>query len=241
MDRAAIDRLHRRYLPLRHEGVPFPVESVFVWYCLLSLQRDLRIGGDLLELGVAQGGTATLLASALEEGERLELVDRVRHPKFDEKLAALPPHRAQRISFHRCDTQDARTEPLLGRDYRFVHIDAGHRLEEVRADIARYGGLTGTEGILCLDDVFEIRWPGVTQALFELLPGMGLAPFLLANRKLYLAPPRAAGHYRRALEGVPPVLADYGALRAFAEPLMGAEVVIWKFQPRHPRLEAFAA
>ena len=42
------------------------------------------------------------------------------------------------------------------------------------------------DGILVLDDFFEIRWPDVTVAVIEFLKdNKNIVPFLLVNRKLY--------------------------------------------------------
>ena len=110
--------LHEAYLPLRHEPVPFPVESAIVWYFLFALQDELGIRGDILELGVQHGGTAFLAASALASDERLTLVDLERTAEFAAIAAKLPDERRQRIEFHTCSTRAPELDPVAARRFQ---------------------------------------------------------------------------------------------------------------------------
>lgn len=228
--------LHACYAGVRNDGVPFPLESVVAWYALFALQARLGIAGDILEMGVEHGGTAFLEAIALGTDETLDLIDLRKSPRFAEKFEVLPPDLAARIRFHECSTRSPELEAVAARQYRFVHIDAGHSRQDVLGDIRRFAGCVGPDGILVLDDVFEIRWPGVTEAIFEAVPTTGLVPFLFVNRKLYLAQPPTGDRYRTDLIAELTDLASIGTLRHWVEPMLGGETLIWKQTFRSARL-----
>ncbi|MEM6693546.1 MAG: class I SAM-dependent methyltransferase [Pseudomonadota bacterium] len=131
MQRAYLKALHGRYWPYRHHDVPFPIESVVAWYTLFALQDDLGVTGDVLEMGVEHGGTAFLAMMALRDSERLELIDIEKSPRFAEKAAALPEDVADRVVFHECSTRSETLSEITARQFRFVHIDAGHSKADV--------------------------------------------------------------------------------------------------------------
>ena len=62
---------------------------------------------------------------------------------------------------------------LLGRTYRFrlVFIDAMHEYAHVKEDIQTWLPLVEPGGILAGHDYYDDQWPGVKQAVQELLPG----------------------------------------------------------------------
>lgn len=101
--------------------------------------------------------------------------------------------------------------------YRFVHIDAGHRFEDVCADFERFSGSVSEDGLLVLDDVFEVRWPGVTEAVFKMVPKSDFVPVFFANRKLYLAHRAYADTYIEALENELDILSGFGQLRSWRD------------------------
>jgi FkbM family methyltransferase len=177
--------IHNTYLSLRNDGVPFPAESVAFWTGLLALQNLAGITGDMLELGLEHGGTAFLSVCALRDGEQQVLIDLKRSERFEEKYVLLPEKKATAIQFYETGTQSPPTNELSNRNYRFIHIDAGHTYEAVKADMIRYAGLLKEGGILCCDDFFTIRWPDVTIAVLETFELHNLVPLFLVNRKIY--------------------------------------------------------
>lgn len=231
MTAKAIARLHGAYLTFRNDKVPFPLESVIAWYALFAAQEQLQIKGDILEMGVEHGGTAFLEAVALAEHEQLELIDIKTSPRFAEMVATLPEALAARVHFHECSTRAPSLDEIAARQYRFVHIDAGHAKQDVVDDVTRFAGSVAANGILCCDDVFEIRWPGVTEAVLEAVPPTGLVPFLFVNRKLYFCAPDMSVPYRTALEGMIPNLEAFGPVRHWTETMLGVDTLIWKQTP----------
>lgn len=223
-----IARLHNDYISFRNDGVPFPLESVIAWYALLALQEQRNIRGNILEMGVEHGGTAFLGVVALREDERIDLIDLKKSPRFTNVAESLPITIASRVHFHECSTRSPELSKIAQQRFRFVHIDAGHSRQDVFHDIGRFAACVAQDGILCLDDVFEIRWPGVTEAMFEAIPFTGLVPFLFVNRKLYLAPAEIADLYRQMLVAALPEIEAFGPVRHWTEKMLGSDTLIWK-------------
>lgn len=223
-----LKELHKGYLPYRNDTVPFPAESVVVWYYAYALQASEGITGDVLEMGVEHGGTAFLAASTIAPGETLVLVDSKKSEKFARMEATLPEARQQQIDFRECRTAAPLLDDIEQRKFRFVHIDAGHAREDVVYDFNRFAKCLADDGLLCFDDVFEVRWPGVTEAVMASVPGSGLEPVLFANRKLYLAHAAAAPRYREIIESNLDALSEFGSPRVWTEPFLGAPTVLMK-------------
>lgn len=179
--------LHNEYLRYRNSNVPFPAESVAFWCYLLAAQNEEKIEGDLLELGVQHGGTAFLSSLACKEGENQILVDIERTDAFAQKFNTLPERVARRVTFVEASTASHATDWIRSREFRFIHIDAGHTYEAVRIDIERFGGLVQSNGIVCFDDFFTNRWPDVTLAVLDTYQQVGLRPLALVNRKAYFS------------------------------------------------------
>jgi hypothetical protein len=226
-----IRRLHSGYIPFRYKNVPFPVESVLVWYFLLAVQKNLNISGNVLELGVQHGGTAFLEAVSLAPDETLTLIDFKISEQFSQMQATLPDRVKTQIIFHETKTTSPELDDVGRQSFRFIHIDAGHSFEDVCADFKRFSGCLADDGLLCMDDVFEIRWPGVTEAVFKMVPDTDLVPVFFANRKLYLARRAFAQTYIEAFEKELDVLAAFGQLRSWREPMLGGTPLLVKLQP----------
>src|SRR5688572_14121388 len=75
--------------------------SMHVFARLLELQKLGGIAGDMMEMGVFRAGTAALLATGLEEKERLFLIDptqdAVRNRQTIESFAGV---RSEQLTFH---------------------------------------------------------------------------------------------------------------------------------------------
>lgn len=236
---STIKYLNDRYAPIRDEAVPFPVESVFVWYFLLAIQKEAGITGDILEMGVEHGGTALLEAVSLADDENLVLIDFRRSERFAVAKAKLDQSIQDRITFLECSTRSPELSEVESRKFRFVHIDAGHSKEDVVLDFERFAECVSEDGLLCMDDVFEIRWPGVTEALHEVVPKSDFVPVFFANRKLYLARKKAAGMYQKAILENVAELDMFGTVRHWQEEMLGGTPVIVKLNPKVSRIANF--
>ena len=219
--RHRILEIHNEYLKYRVGGVPFPPESVAFWCFMLALQEAMSVCGDFLEIGVEHGGTAFLCACALGESERQVLIDLKKTSQFEDKFSLLRPSVADRITFYEMNVKKFPLDVLKGRKTRWIHIDGGHEYEDVVRDIDTFSTLVDQNTILVMDDVFEIRWPGVTEAVLERFPLLGLAPIALVNRKFYFARKADAPLYHERIRQNADVLGVFGDLRHWQVQLRG--------------------
>ncbi len=176
--------LLENYVARRPRRGPFPLESAFTWTALLKTQSANKISGEMLEIGVEFGTSAFLLMDALGVDEHLTLVDLVRTLEWDEACRGTY---GTQTNFTFIEASSNSLSPRnLPKNCRWIHVDGGHLYDHVRNDLELTANLLATNGILVVDDFFEIRWPDVTSAFMDYLKtDTGLMPFLLVNRKLY--------------------------------------------------------
>ena len=60
--------------------------------------------------------------------------------------------------------------------FNMIFIDANHSYESVKADIEAWKPLLTPNGILCGHDYDPIYWPGIVQAVNELVPDFRVVP-----------------------------------------------------------------
>ena len=172
------------YIGKRPRRGPFPLESALTWSILLNTQSLNEIRGSVLEIGVEFGTSAFLLLEALHPGEHATLIDLATTRDWMDGING--PYRDQAdYTFIVGNTLHMEQSQLPG-GCRWIHIDGGHLHRHVLNDLQLTANSLSEDGILVLDDFFEIRWPDVTFAAMEYLKdNEQIFPFLLVNRKLY--------------------------------------------------------
>jgi Methyltransferase domain len=191
--------IYERYLQscANIPGWFFPV-SVAIWDTLLSYQAENNIRGNLMEIGVFKGKSATMAALHSHANETCVLVDPMPLDEVRQRIEHLAPeaqcHYLQEMS------QYLLRYPFLteaARDFRWIHIDGEHTAQAVSNDLSIAETLLSDRGILALDDFFSPCYPQITLALFRFLeanPGR-LALILCGYNKGYLCRPKAAREY----------------------------------------------
>lgn len=188
--------------------------SIHVFARLCELQESLRIGGDMLEIGVFRAGTASLLAACLQEKERLFLVDPYQDPVANrqtiERFAKVKP---EQLAFHTMDSIAVNkwrervlspATPLV----RFAHIDGEHSYDGVYSDLDLARRYLSSGGLIVLDDIFNMNSACCTQAMFDYLRDQPLLHCVaMGFRKAYLCESRHVAAYRKFFIGVPELLA----------------------------------
>lgn len=183
----SIDEIYNEYLKLRPEGVPFPWESVVNYLFMALIAERASQKGNLLELGVEHGGSAFLTLLTLRPDEQFFLVDQRKTDKFELSFEKLSSAQQQQVVFVISKTIGEQTKPLLESKYRWIHIDAGHQQPEVMQDLQRFEPVLRNDGILIMDDFFQGRWPGVTEATYNYFDKYSpdLKPLVIAYNKIY--------------------------------------------------------
>jgi predicted O-methyltransferase YrrM len=168
---------------------------------VLSTQVATEPPGALAELGVYQGKSAVLIGGSRRDDELFTVVDLFEDgaetdPANTRENAREYDGLSQRqfednyLSVHSAlphvvkgpSTRILEAAPHGA--HRFVHIDASHLYDHVRADIDAAKVLLRPDGVVVLDDYRSAHTPGVAAATWAAV-AHGLRPFLLTNNKFY--------------------------------------------------------
>jgi hypothetical protein len=190
------------------EGWFFPIDA-FLFAIADELQKRDGIRGNLFEIGVHHGKTALFLARMAGEGERVGVCD-----VFDmQELNRDKSGEGNRAIFERhLQTHGVRDLRIFARlsseltaddtttNCRFVHIDGGHRPEDVLNDLHVAERALLSDGIVAVDDVFNPNWPGVSEGYYRYHGD--LAPIAIGGNKVLLTPRAAAERYDRHFQSL---------------------------------------
>lgn len=194
----------RRYLDETRsvEGWFFPIDA-YLFGFIDDVQQREGIRGNLFEVGVHHGKTALFLARMKAADETLGVCD-----VFDQQeLNRDRSGEGNRAIFERnmqgCETrvfaQESSTLTSIDTTTRcrFVHIDGGHRPEDVLADLMTAERALLPDGIVAVDDVFNPNWPGVSEGFYRFMAtrANALVPLLIGGNKVLCARPSTIGRY----------------------------------------------
>ncbi len=182
-------RFHRYRSEFEGIGGSFLDGAIVTWDILLSRQAALGIEGDVLEIGVLKGKSATLMALHARADEAFVLIDPALRREAVEAVESV--HAANNIQI-RDFSQNLHEHPALtsrGGRIRWIHIYGEHSGPAVRNDLEIADALIAPGGIICLDDFFTPAYPQVTAAVFEFLARHQdrLQLFLIGYNKGYSA------------------------------------------------------
>merc|ERR1712107_907052 len=93
--------------------------------------------------------------------------------------------------------------------YRMFHVDGGHYVEASLHDLNIAACSIVPGGVVLVDDLHNLRWPGVQEGLHRYMlaapPPRRLEPFLYTGR-LFLTTPGYAEAYRQAIRRSQPLV-----------------------------------
>ena len=178
----------------------FPTDVVlFDWFLTAQAREQRR--GDLLEMGAYLGKSAVFMGEHLSPGEIFTVCDLFgsEAPDGDNgaevrgSYATLTRRafEANYLSFHdelpRVLQAPTSVVPdsVVDGSCRFVHIDASHLYEHVRADIVAARDALQPDGIVVLDDYRSEHTPGVACATWQAMLEEGLRPVCVSPNKFY--------------------------------------------------------
>lgn len=172
--------------------------SIAIWDSLLCAQMAQYVEGDLLEIGVFKGRSASILCQHKRPTEELWLVD------FSDFILEAQQNLAKLqspgVRFMRCKSSALWQDPAVvtkSRNFRWIHIDGEHTGHAVANDLNLATSLLCDKGIICVDDFFNPAYPQITAATFM---WMANRPFeieliLCGHNKAYFARPTYAYRY----------------------------------------------
>ncbi len=188
------------------EGWFFPIDAWLFAY-VDEIQKRGGIRGNLFEIGVHHGKTALFLARAAAPGEVVGVCDVFEQQDLNRDRSG-EGNRAIFLEHLRrhggpvdlrifVKTSDSLTREDTTTSCRFVHIDGGHRPEDVMNDLAVADAALLPDGVVALDDLFNPNWPGVSEGFYRFIaahPGV-FTPIFIGGNKVLFARPGAVARY----------------------------------------------
>jgi hypothetical protein len=182
----------------RYASLPgwFTEESAAVWDVLLAFQRNQKIVGTALEIGVYHGKSAALACMHLQKDEKLVLVDPYRLETVRSLLENL---KEENVLLYPCISTRL-PEPdmaALSGQCRWIHIDGEHTGFACSHDLALADRLLDDRGVVVIDDFLSPKYPQVSAAVFAYLltHPFSFRMFLCGFQKAYLVRPRFTSLY----------------------------------------------
>jgi predicted O-methyltransferase YrrM len=183
---------------------------------LVSRQRALGVGGDLLEIGTFEGRFFVAMAMLLAPGEHALGLDVFTWPSaavYDRLLANCAAAGLDRGSYTawKVDTRTiaaaALREKLPSGTARFIHIDGEHNADCLRNDLALAHAVLHPQGVIALDDMLHPGYPTLIATVLDYLerhPAMRLLCIvdresITAAAKFLICSTEAAAAYERDL------------------------------------------
>jgi hypothetical protein len=184
------------------EGWFFPIDA-HLFGLIDEIQKQEGISGNLFEIGVHHGKTALILARMAAAEETLGVCDVFEQQELNRDrsgegnreifLRHMRTHDAEARVFAKLSS--ALTAEDTTTRCRFVHIDGGHRPEDVLNDLEVAERALLPDGVVAADDVFNPNWPGVSEGFYRYRGD--LVPLASGGNKVILAHRGAAARYEK--------------------------------------------
>lgn len=181
----------------------FRDEAAATWDALLCFQERKGIIGNMLEIGVWHGKSASLLVRhANPIAETCVLLDmQLAEKELRETILRVRPEIDDTIMLLSADSRRLHADSLLVdgfSSFRWIHIDGEHTSSAIISDLKAADALLDKGGIVCIDDFFNWLYPQVTDGVFTYIRDHPeqFALFLCGYNKAYLARPH---HVRELL------------------------------------------
>lgn len=171
-----------------------------------EFQKEKDIVGDVFEIGVHHGKSATFFSNLLRPSESLHICDLFgmegnasssgsgNESIFKRNMEAYAPKPV--TIYHKCLSSKLSADNL-GKNYRFFHVDGGHNPDEALGDLILASKVLHAEGVIVLDDPFRVEWPGVTEALIVFLQlNKDFEAIVVGFNKILLARKSVASQYK---------------------------------------------
>ena len=178
----------------------FTEEHHLLFENLLSFQEKNNIKGDIGEIGVFKGRSATLLAKHVGVYS-LYLIDI--HMDNDKAEILKNIHLLASPEYIQCYSIDSKNflsledSKFFYNKSRFIHIDGGHTGNDIYSDLKVFKQMLSPEGIIAVDDFYNDEYPQVTESIYKYINNnpYDYVLFLTAFNKAYLCRPEMYSVY----------------------------------------------
>jgi hypothetical protein len=171
-------------------------------------QDTLGVRGHIGEIGLYFGKLFIFLYLLAREDEKVVGVDLFADESwektFHRNLARYTYPRKEPVIV-KSDSAGLTSERLLdlaGGRYRLFSVDGAHAMEFALHDLRLANAVLSEGGVVLLDDYFDPKFPGVSEAVNRFLfdgTEARIAPFLICGNKMFLSTPPQHQAYREAV------------------------------------------
>ena len=160
--------------------------QLFAW--IDYIQKKEQIEGNLFEIGVHKGKSTIMLG--LMKGSSKERVGACDSFIQNEKNIFMYNFKSYFDDIDFLSVYEKPSNKLTTTECgkcRFFHIDGGHSADEIFNDLCLAEESIVQRGIIVIDDVFNVFWPGVMEGTYKFLTEKKLlSPLLIGFNKLVL-------------------------------------------------------
>ena len=144
----------------------FGFHSYALWRSLLDFQQAGNIRGDLFEIGVWRGRSASVLATYCRDDETLHLcdlrIDDAGPAARRSRASARPAARSRPISAPSSELPRRLDLRAMHQSVRWMHIDGEHTGPVVYRELELANQIVRSDGLVVIDDFFSPRYPANT-------------------------------------------------------------------------------
>lgn len=178
-------------------GGSFNELSICAWDTLLSFQANNKIKGNLLEIGVQFGKSATLSALHAADDEISVYCDIWLQKDAIETIKKARRQNNIFLNMNSTHIDPIRDFPAHDYKYRWIHIDGAHTGTGFINDLIIADRCLSDDGVVVVDDFFSVEYPQITEAYFRYVNNnpFRFHLFLCGANKGYIARPTAVRKY----------------------------------------------
>jgi hypothetical protein len=197
-----MEQKHRDLIARSTAGGGLSSYSLGAWDVLLDAQAERGVKGNFLEIGVWTGIGLSAMGLRAAPDEDVVGIDLYiqRDPVRDnyEAVTGRPFGKLRFLEQSSIAVRKAGALQMEQGSFRWIHIDGEHSFDAVCSDLELAMDLMADDGIVVVDDFYNIGSAGITEAVYFMLGRHPhrLRMFLAGLNKAYIAAPRAFGYYR---------------------------------------------
>jgi hypothetical protein len=147
----------------------FLLNAMIDWEFFLGQQNNAGVKGGLLEIGVYRGKSAVLGAMYMKPDEPCFFND---IGLMTDSAKMIEQHHPLNNTYIQAQSSDLpRFDSIMSQrgTLRWIHIDGDHKGFSVAQDLKIAAELLSSDGIICVDDFFNFRYPQLTAAVYQFL------------------------------------------------------------------------
>lgn len=181
----------------------FSPESHAMFVSFLDYQNQNNINGNLGEIGVWHGKSASIICKKVIGNQNIFLIDPLIVDVKEiilrniDKICLRIPKNLVLMDTISDDFVKISNFTQLQNTFRFFHIDGCHTGTNIYRDLVLADKLISSDGIVVIDDFFNVTYPQITEALYKYcqLNPYSFRIFCIGFNKAYLCRPESFSKY----------------------------------------------